>query len=467
MQLDRKFITKCCQQKTFGRGKIYILFKVQSIIKVVIVFLCWFLSKFQLKHVKRATSFLDLNFDCQLSICENMHIFDLLSLTETNTAVFPAVENILRRKFTKKAVKYHGQQLDFQLKPTSFGILEFDDEIIFEYGATIRQILKYFGHLIINLEIVHFNKVPDIVARNFYQLINFHCADTLSQFHISLQNNDILAELKKPFKNVKNVFLDGYHKTSCNVAGHQQFVLSSLFPAVTVVELGEHEEQYLLLSEQIIPQLEELRAVCWGNIKPHLVQKLIRNHPTIRRLKLKYAGPEFLQYASKHLPHLDTLELEHFLNSDKDFAMHFEHLQRLNVKKTRKIIGNITEWFQGIEEFESDGSLRGRTEWIELVKSQKNLKKIVINAFLDETEIMDLANAELNVVEIQFECGPEVKIESFARLLEHSRKLEKLRLYSQDDHRALPIDLLRKQFDSEWIITRTPLYIDFHRLRWS
>lgn len=188
--------------------------------------------------VKRARNFLDLNFDCKLLICEDLHLFDLLSLTETNTAVFPVVEDILRRKFAKKAVKFHGQQLNNRVKPEKHGVYELGDEIVIEYGATIYQILKYFGHIITRLKIIFYEKVPDNIARDFYQLINSRCADTLTDFHISKQNNDLLAELEKPFKNVKHVSLDGYHKTSCNVAGRKKFVLSTIFPEVRQLTLG-------------------------------------------------------------------------------------------------------------------------------------------------------------------------------------------------------------------------------------
>lgn len=410
---------------------------------------------------------MDMNIDCLLLIFEDMHIFDLLSLTEVNKNLLPVVQDVLRRRFLKKAVIFLCPFDHFTPKYTRTNVEEFSDEIYIKHMSFCTSTLDYFGHLISTLKILHDYKIPQEDAQTIFGSANLYCAESLRELHI-LNQNDIFAHFKKPFEKVTHVSLDGVFKHFSN----SDLAFLEIFPVMQHLTLKDVEFQDSNWLDRRFPHLNHLTTDISANSHVKLAwrfnetafKRLIQSNPHIRSLNLRFATQKLLQVIAKTLPKLERLELVNFNdesnNTDRSLTMHFEHLKSLRmVDSPVTVPSNIT--FEDLEEFETNGDSQ---EWLEIIANRKSLVKLRIERYLNNLEIVELTKKQLNVIEIYLECGSEVLVENLVKLIENCPNLMKFRLHTPWTvlwHSA--VDTLYKSFPN-WIVSQTQFYIDLKQL---
>lgn len=396
-----------------------------------------------------------------------LNLFELLSVAATNTYLLFVVEDILRRRFLRKSLIFHGPYYSFDnLQQSKFFFQETDDEIIIKHLPTILKSIEYFGHIILSLTIVHRYNSFGNETSEIYRLVNVHCSGTLSQIHISNTNKKSgFDAFKNPFERVENVTLRGHFQKLSN----SNYSFDEIFPSMQQLNLDAVEIDDLNWCDKQISHLTHLSI----DTRTIDSKQLIRNNPQIRNLALKSVTPELLHFVAIELPLLENFDIAFYNENVMDnypifhfngsFAVHFDHLKRFKVdRSSHSVPANIT--FGDIEEFVGDGLPRECTRWIEFVKNQETLKKLSIIRNLRNSEIVQLSNATLNLVEMSLECGKETNIEELVQLIESAKQLVRIHLNIPWKSTFFVIsDAIRNAFAVEWTITQTKYHIYLQR----
>lgn len=401
---------------------------------------------------------LDFNVDCQLLIFECLELPDLISLTETNKNLFPLVEYVLRRRFAKKSITITGLYPNGERIRTEFYVRETEANIRIQHIVIASKVLKYFGYLIQNLRIEHcFLPKDELIS--LYKLVNLHCSETLTQIHLNNELDDVFAEFSTPFKRVENVSLSGEFQRLYN----SQFSFNELFPAMRRLYLGNSNIFDMNWVDQKLPNIEHVAVNIWnwmnysipGCFNETIVGRLFKANPQIRSLDLDYVSPNLLKLVSDELQNLETLKLAHYDMSldDGRKSVHFEHLKSFTMELgTHSMPQRIT--FGNLEVFKTDATPEDCYRWVEFIEIDKNVKKLQVNAFLTNDEILRLATVTSNLEEILMMCEIDIENESVVKLIKNFKQLKKLDLQMRDTNSTDAImNILRHTFEADWFIS--------------
>lgn len=401
-----------------------------------------------------------LNFDCHQVICDFLDTFDLLSLVQVNRNLFTVVEEVLRRRFIKKWLVFRSPYNDFDPNfATAYGE-EFENRIEIQDLQTVHTIIRTFGHLISKLMIAYEYVLPDSQSRPIYQAVNLHCSESLRKFHIVVKNGDIFSDFTIPFKNVEKVTLNGIFVNW----GSSRLTFNELFPSIKRLNIESAKIEHVDAFNQSLPHLEELFTDTMANVS-QLTRRLIQDNPQILRLSMVCAQPDVLQLVADKLPLLEHLMLEYYheykVDGNFSFNFNFQHLKSL-ILRGSTMPTNIT--LGNIEDLEISGESHQNAEWIDLVvQHNSTLKKLDFLSTLKDSEVMELANAHLNVVTLRFIYSHATSIESLLELIKSCEQLKRLELYvSPDELRASTFDALKNQLREKWTVHMAGdyLYLD-------
>lgn len=279
-------------------------------------------------------------YDCQLSICEELDLPKLLTLTETSKQFIPIVENILRRRFLKKSVTIVGLYPNGENISPKFYTRETVNDIRIQHFETATKLLKQFGNLIKNLRIEHYF-MPTNELKLIYQLVNLHCSQTLTELYMDNDVEDVLAEFTVPFKHVQSVTLAGIFKRLNNA----KLVFGKMFPQLRRLTLKTGSVLDRSWVDQTFQHLEHLHVNVWtygevvGCFSESVLERLFSTNPHIKSLELGNATPKVLKMLLEKLTKLEKLDLFSFAESESivenpDF--HFENLKRFTVNGIRQ-----------------------------------------------------------------------------------------------------------------------------------
>lgn len=417
---------------------------------------------FQMRSKRKKLNLLNMNDDCQMLIFEQMHLIELISMTETNSNFFYFTQRILRQKLAKKEMVFRNPYVSEDVRNH---VKEFDDRIEIQHWPTIEKMLKYFGHLIRKLEVLHRKKLTAIESAHIFRQINAQCSNTLIQLRIINNGfNDIFTGLKSPFKKMEYFVLYGeYLKFN-----QTEFAFNKLFPKLSKLYLDADQIEDLGLCDITLEHLQQLSTENQGDDHRNAVTKIIRNHPQLRSLTLKYVDSSLLQFVAEELHHLEQLEIHYFDKDNQDGeCFNFEHLKSFSVKSAQDAMpSNLT--FRDLEEFEIVAFERNPQLIEQVLQFKQNLKKLHLIIPLDNNDIVQLALAKLNVIEISIKCGKEIDLANIVMLLNSCRLLNNLFIFNEsDDFRRLTIDsfLERKyNYRHNWTINEIGGQIVFKRI---
>lgn len=410
--------------------------------------------------------FMDLNVDCQHLIFDEMPFANLLTLADTNKILRSVITDAIRRRLAKKYVTFRNPYFAAGTKYNSF-VSEFDDRIEVRNLVSVSRFLQTFGHFITDLRIFHNNRLSEFQSRKILHLVNFHCTDTLKRFHLSNNNYDVFDEFKKPFKRVESVLFSSRFPSLSN----SNFSFSELFPLMNELLLDVLETENSDWLDEKHSNLERFTADIWSSprtmwrFNEMSIKRMLANNLQIRYMALSFVKPTLLQFIADQLMHLEHLELEMYEESFlESFHFHFEQLKKLSVcKSSHTLPANIT-FGQHLVEFIADSYPTGCSRWFQLVKHQKSLKRLKIDRRLRNFEILELANARVGLIELDFECDEDVQIDSLIKLIEHSEQLMKSNVFIEvSDLRQSVVDSFERQFNNNWIISQNKSNIYLER----
>lgn len=356
---------------------------------------------------------MDLNVDCLQLIFDEIPINDLFSLAKTNKKRigFIVDDYIERHKFAKKEVIFVDPPKSYFQESVS-DWKELDDHIEVGNVATISDFLQRFGHLVSNLRIKFYTSFvyredhySESEMHNIFRLINLHCSETLSQFTIltKVDTNNTFQSFRKPFKNLRKLSLEGEYNNVTN--------FNEIFPSIRDLSLSSIYYDRLGLLDQSISTLEHLTiSQDQGWMIPD-TKTFIRLNSHIRSLFLIKFIPWYLSFVAEELPHLEKFIIsDHVTRAEKlsdeivNQVVHFEHL-----KSFWSITFNYFPWnmvFRDLEELHVSPMMSmDTTRFVDLaIKYKANLKKVYLGVKLTNADIKRLAEADMKVEELVFEC---------------------------------------------------------------
>lgn len=411
-----------------------------------------------------------MNFDCLALIIEFLETRHLIKLSAAHEHFRYAVKYNLRHRMSKKIVTFRSPYTDGELGQYTVG-WQFDDyhgisesanEIHFKHFPIILNFLKQFGNLIQSLKIIHEDTTNATQKKYVWLATNRYCSENLTQLWIVDRNNGSLS-FERPFSKVELFSLTGKFKHLTD---------GRMFPSTRELSLGKIEFDDANWLDHEFPLLNNL-TVTMGDLKWTPEEKglsvaefdrFLRNNRNVQNLTLTYANPEVLESVASRLHHLKHLRLV-FYDTDipRRCNIQFVNLKTLIVNQSPlSLIEDIT--FDNLEEYEVNVYSHG---WIESIKQnagmRNSLRKLRIKRRLGDAEILQIADANLNLTEIHFHALDDLKVESIVRLIEGSHGLQKLCIYTLWNDWQTGIDELQDRFAQQWNINQILNYIDLKR----
>lgn len=395
-----------------------------------------------------------MNTDCHLLILEQLDIDSLIAIGHANRHFSNLAAAVLRRRFNNKFIVFSiSTSPDEQANQVS----DTDGIIKIQNLGTMLKTLKYFGDFISKLEIV-FDSIDPLENRvhQIYQFTNVYCSERLAQLHLANAPNGFFDNFRKPFKRLENVSLSGdFDKLS-----NENKNLSEIFIALRSLTLNTYSILDSNWIEQVYPHLEYLNLLVYksngnapGRLTKSKIERLLENNKQIRILALEDASPELLRIVAKNLPNLEKLELKLFEAFDDEDEIHFKHLKFLNTKLSSHSVPTIID-LENLEELETDAFPGGCQRWMEFVEEHEHLKRLTVDHYyINDSEILRLAQANSNLTEMSLWCENDVKSKNLIKLIENNQHLRKMHLKLRSKgHPKLLGDALEGQLNDEWTL---------------
>lgn len=308
-------------------------------------------------------------------------------------------------------------------------------------------VLKYFGHVIRNLE-VDYSSMDMDRTKKINQAINKYCSNMLIQYDLQHCNENSMEKLTGPFVNVENVSIGSQLTKSTN----ESLPLDQLFPNIKNLYfdfLSELDESY---TDCYMSHLEHLSigiAKRSSEKNEPKFENLIKRNPHIFSIALDNISSKFLSIVNELLPNLQDLTLWTFEINRR--SIHFE-----NVKTFETQIGlysspvNIT--FSKLEELRMSLYIDGHHEWIDFFRNHSNLKRLHMKEILQNRMPLPFEElmAELpHLEEMSMRYKPNENVESIIVFLNNHKKLVKFELIECSDADKA---ILRNKCEHEWSI---------------
>lgn len=410
---------------------------------------------------------MDLGWDCQLQILEELDFISLISVAETNDHFSSLVSDILRRKLAKKSI-------DFSV-PLYSGAIKAND--VHETGHSFKilnaqllfKLLDNFGHLIMSLSIHHFSPLE---SNSIYEYINLYCSETLERIHLGMKVNDFLNEFTRPFKRVKSVSIIGSPDKWTN----PKLSFPALFPAVHELNLIIFSIEDASWFDHTFPKLEQISIDTLGSTGDShetAIENIIRKNRQIRQLHLKNASLKLLKLLADET-HIETLTIQRFSNDSNIPGTDYNNIRFDNLKVFKiqngfdKMPENIG--IEQLEEFQTTFSEDG-SKWIEFVEKNKNLKQLyVLGHCINDNELYRIAKANPNLCELRGAFYRDVRDETIVNFIKNGIQLKKVhssRYFDYDFEKGksfgTTMKVLREEIRNEWNIQELSEDIIFER----
>ncbi|XP_055326382.1 uncharacterized protein LOC129580199 [Sitodiplosis mosellana] len=273
------------------------------------------------------TKLTDVNVDCLEHIFKNLSLIDLLNVADSNKQLKPAADLVFASRYGKQSIEIN---------------LEFKFVRIFERNQQTAKILwlfcfkllRCFGHSITKLKIIYGSSQNATLDVKIDRYVSKYCSKSLVEIELKHCASRTLNDLKKPFSSVESLYF-----VSCEL-GSKLSELNKWFPKVQRLEfLGANELSDCNDIAVNFPDLQHLSLYLPDVEKNRLNQKhfaeLLRLNPNLQKLYIYgHIDAKHLQSFSKHLQHLESLEIHPFgyFSNAKNGTAHFPNVRKLKLR---------------------------------------------------------------------------------------------------------------------------------------
>lgn len=411
-----------------------------------------------------------LNIECNLLILEELDLTSLISLAETNRHFLNLAADVLRRRLKDKIIVFSISNSGHRITEHA---TEEDDAVKVHDIDTMLKLLKYFGSSISKMEILNdedsfisqmgiFNdeaKVQsEVQMKSVYKFVNLYCSKTLVQLHMANAPKGFFDEFLQPFTMLQNVSFSGYLDRLSN----ERSSLSEIFPKMRRLILNSYHIDDSSWVDQLFPHMVHLSLMVYNiqgdsptRMTTPKIERLLANNLQIRSLALEDASLDMLKIVANKLPNLEKLELKMFdvFDLDDEDEIHFEHLKFFKTRLSSHSLPIIID-LNHIEEFETDAFPDSCQRWMEFVETNKHLKKLKVDHYyIRNSDVLRLAQANSNIVDMSLWCGVGVKSESIVKLIENNKQMKTLHLKLKSKETLnSTVDTLRTQLGDSWVV---------------
>lgn len=257
-------------------------------------------------------------------VLEELKLLDLINMGETNHEYSTLTADVFRRRFSKFNIALHESYMSYQ---ESFIPLIDNRLIIYNYNVSLL-LLEHFGTYITDLEISYYVDQQHKV-KEFMSYASKYC-DNLVHLNLLSRCDDALDGITKPFYNVINVTLDGRYKKM----GNDLFNLSEMFPkmkhfSLAATEIGDHDSLNIA-----VPHVESFNVRFNSFMQTpryNEIKNFIMKNPQIRNLLLNAVNSSFIDFVSKNMPNLETLEIPKINEFDYEGDIHFKTVKKFTL----------------------------------------------------------------------------------------------------------------------------------------
>lgn len=387
----------------------------------------------------------DVNYDCLITILENLNILDLLNMVETDNQFLPAAQSIFSRRHRNKTIFVNlGQTsnksndyIEFQMEPAA---------------VFCRHFGQLVSKLFVNFMFQHALKLENIVSE--------HCADSLTELRLGLCHHRNFEAVTKPWNKIKIL------QISKGRLGLKMCNLSFWFPNLTYLKLYD---VHFSMPQSFVAQFHRLKKLVIYNkedsIEPMFIVGMIRLNPQLEKLVLQCnMNIDSLRTISDNLPQLNEIELcapnDRFSGFDGNPIV-FQKAKTFKLKSQFDIadyICNMPFKFYELQSLEIIGfnEINFDIHLMNFILCHENIKKIVLVPKLQEMNDINIKNlklfAEMPMLHDMEICVDNLTNDEIISFLLESKFLKKIQFWYTTN--TLDYKLIRNQTEIIWNLTR-------------
>lgn len=294
------------------------------------------------------------------------------------------------------------------------------------------KILKYFGHLIKRMNIdynEYYLSTEDPKEVNDY--INLYCADTLTNLNVMGEDENLFAEMKKPFKAVKNLILSGPFKSLAS----STLSFGELFPALHELSLYIKSINDQNSVVQAYPHLEKLSVSFWYNALSETVyEQLLRQNSHIKKLSIFNSSRRLMRITNQIVPDITYLHIRSY-NPNNDPAdgqsVVFKHVTNFTYESygdSDQVPDDVL--FEKLTEISI--GLKSYKNWIIFAERNPNLQKLKIRGPVYKDQFERLNEVGSNLIDVQIQSiDKDVSDDSILRFVRAHKNANRIHLYGR------------------------------------
>lgn len=294
------------------------------------------------------------------------------------------------------------------------------------------KVLKYFGHLIKRMNIEYndyYLSTEDPKEVNDY--INLYCANTLTYLYVMGKDENLFAEMKKPFKAVKNLILSGPFKSLAS----STLSFSELFPALQELSLYIKSINDPNSVVQAFPHLEQLNVSFWYNaLSESVYGQLLRQNSHIKKLTIINSSRRLMRITNQIVPDITYLHIRSYNPNNEQGdgqSVVFKHVTNFTYESygdSDQVPDDV--FFEKLTEISIQ--MKSYKNWIIFAEKNPNLQKLKILGPVYKDQFERLNEVSSNLVDVQIQSiDKDVSDDSVLRFVRAHKHANRIYVYGR------------------------------------
>lgn len=287
--------------------------------------------------------------------------------------------------------------------------------------------------------------------------VNLYCADSLVELDIDNTHPDFFLPMMKPFKNVRNLSIQGTFNSLTTL----NFSFPELFPSLESLSI-----QTISINDpnSIIQLYRGLKCVHvrtrqfdgTNHFTENNFKELLTRNPQVRKLKLESSRRKLLEVVNELLPELEDLELHDYYPSqypEPEPAIEFKNVNNLTMNRCHCSAPKNVH-FNSLVEYNVVSTTIFCNRWIDVVGKSLHLDRLFVKVFVSDDEFIRLAGVSSNLTQMNFKVSSNVQDTTIVNLIRNSHKLNIMHLFIYGRQTFDPVvPVLQQQFGNEFLVS--------------